>query len=678
VTLATVTAPNARAESLTLNSTAAAACPSCTTVDGGGRVLDLFENTTQKMRSTYSPTYVGTAAQAETLAASIAGTSTGGATTATARAAGSFGDVVAKAGGFSSGVRSVLSSTVAGALLTANIYVWGKVGNMLFGGTVGTAATPPPGPASPIASYRVTTSAPGCWLGTPTSCVSGAQPAGYYLQYATEAAPSTYNFGYDTFLDGSRCAGTEPGIPAGFTRLDNRAQSSCTDGTTTYNGQTWGMRYLYYAPTLPGQTFPHVYGASGDPASPPTVTPPSTTVNRGTMQTVVQNALNADPNLAGAIESALTTGAAIAPADTFTMPNCAGQSVGWCQSSVTLAGGTSTFTETVLDWTQADTTKPAGAIVETEPAPDTLVPRDIALEAIRNPDFMPIRVPALYEGGGDPPPPPPEEGDGQDRCKQYRDWLAEQQDLLAETGVDPHTFWEGNWPPGANSNSEALDQAEECDPYYIEPGGIDYYRYLRRLAGLGLLGTMVVLAEDQIDPDVGPGGVVRVSPEPGTRRLPIVTPNPMVLLPPKTERDANPDARVTVYVNPSTAPAAPGSTAGGGVGPSPGSCDPWVKPNLNLDPLLHALDGASAVIPFGIPEWIVDSIDGLVADPVTPVWHMPFPWTDGVDVDLSILNPQMPAIRTVLLFGSMLGIGWFFFSVMTGGGSQRNPGGGDD
>lgn len=175
--------------------------------------------------------------------------------------------------------------------------------------------------------------------------------------------------------------------------------------------------------------------------------------------------------------------------------------------------------------------------------------------------------------------------------------------------------------------------------------GETYDAYVARLQALGHVGTITRVDLDQatMDAQAGPSAVTTVTPATGTR---IQT-----------------TSAVTLTVNPANAPAA-GSGGGG--------CEPWVIPTLNLDPLLSMLDDATSVFPFGIPGWVVDSVDGLVAEPVTPGWDFKFPMADEPwRVDLAMFDPIMPAVRTVLLFGSMLGLGWFFFSMATGGGSQR-------
>lgn len=164
-----------------------------------------------------------------------------------------------------------------------------------------------------------------------------------------------------------------------------------------------------------------------------------------------------------------------------------------------------------------------------------------------------------------------------------------------------------------------------------------YADYASRLQEAGLSAVRADVASPE--PGVEPNVVLSTSPAGGTR---VAT-----------------GTEVTVRTQPATAPG-----AGGG------------------DPGLHAIDlgplrvaQACAQFPFGVPCWLLDTVQEWVvegSDP--PSWTIPFPYTaEGFTLDLELLEGIAPMIRGLLLVLATVGLATRFYSWATG-----RPGGGDD
>jgi hypothetical protein len=135
------------------------------------------------------------------------------------------------------------------------------------------------------------------------------------------------------------------------------------------------------------------------------------------------------------------------------------------------------------------------------------------------------------------------------------------------------------------------------------------------------------------DPTAGPEQVTRAgtSPAPGS----------------KVARGTD----VNVELNPSTAPPAPGGSPGGG--------------GINFTPLTGLTPCTK--FPFGVPCWVKDALDGLIAPADAPHFSVAIPYVDkSLDVDLESVEPMIGLVRPVLLIASLLGLG-FMFMRMTGG-----------
>lgn len=165
-----------------------------------------------------------------------------------------------------------------------------------------------------------------------------------------------------------------------------------------------------------------------------------------------------------------------------------------------------------------------------------------------------------------------------------------------------------------------------------------YGAYAARLTDLGLVPARQTRTTP--DPDHGPDAVISTAPASGTR--------------------VASGSTVTVETNSATAPAPTGSGS------------PPAVHAINLGPLNVA--AACQNFPFGVPCWIADTLSTWVVTGVTaPVWHVPFPTTDGFDLDLEVIEPIAPLLRGLLLILSTLGLALKFYSLATG-----SSNGGDD
>jgi hypothetical protein len=196
--------------------------------------------------------------------------------------------------------------------------------------------------------------------------------------------------------------------------------------------------------------------------------------------------------------------------------------------------------------------------------------------------------------------------------------------------------------------------ADEVDPDGGQPARLTvlapnahetYDDYVARLRALGLTGTItrVDLSDATMDPQRGPNEAVRTSP--------------------KTGSQVEPDAAVKVYVNPDTAPE---TGTGTGEGECSGSgCFP--TPTFSLGPL--NVPTPCSVFPFGVPCWAKDWLMkwGTVAE--APVLDLPVFRGDRLRIDLGVLDPIALIVRSILLAGGTIGMGFMFFRLAGAGGS---------
>ena len=173
-----------------------------------------------------------------------------------------------------------------------------------------------------------------------------------------------------------------------------------------------------------------------------------------------------------------------------------------------------------------------------------------------------------------------------------------------------------------------------------DPAGETFAAYQARLVALGVLGTITqsTLTDATLDTAFGPDVAVRTSPAVGT--------------------SVAASTNVTVYVNPSTAPAVAGS----------GSCSAWASPVLDLTPLTSLNIGTK--FPFGLPSWIIGALSVFDVSPVTPSWDFHFPYAGtgtNMTVDLAMFDSAMGSIRLVLLFSALVAMGWGFWRLATNG-----------
>jgi len=176
--------------------------------------------------------------------------------------------------------------------------------------------------------------------------------------------------------------------------------------------------------------------------------------------------------------------------------------------------------------------------------------------------------------------------------------------------------------------------------------GETYDAYVDRLHALGVVGTITehVLADDSYDPDLGPDALVRTNPATGTRVLP--------------------GTDVGVIVNPPTAPPV-GAT--GSLRPAPGPddrCGP-VVPDVSLEPLAALPLGDH--FPFGIFDWIADTLGGWGGGGEAPKFTVPMPGDiDDLEIDLAIGDGAMAYVRPTILVISVLGLMWLLASSAAG------------
>lgn len=245
--------------------------------------------------------------------------------------------------------------------------------------------------------------------------------------------------------------------------------------------------------------------------------------------------------------------------------------------------------------------------------------------------------------------------------------------------IDP--TWEGETePPGAavELGTLTLPQPEE---------GETALEYRARLRALGFLGT-ITLTEAAELPELdypavwGPLEPVRIKiGSPTTTTIELDVPWPYQPGDPDTELGRptiDQDEPIEIeYVPDTTTPRDPdegetfppgmGVPGGGG-----GTCDPWLSAELDLSPLLDLELGDS--FPFGVPAWLVDQADQLVASPEAPSWAINVP-SVGADyeIDLEPFDDYMSTMRTVLSWLLWVGTVWYVGASVLGFRGTGNP-----
>lgn len=92
-----------------------------------------------------------------------------------------------------------------------------------------------------------------------------------------------------------------------------------------------------------------------------------------------------------------------------------------------------------------------------------------------------------------------------------------------------------------------------------------------------------------------------------------------------------------------TAPAVPGGS---------GSCEPWVRPNVNFAPLNLPY---GAQFPLGVPLWLYATAESWSSTGAAPTFTIPFTRGDLV-IDLDQVSPVIDVVRPLLLIGAIVGL----------------------
>jgi hypothetical protein len=670
-------------------------CPACATTDGGAEVVDVSEILSGILRSTVAaqdPSWSAHSAAVDQMLADYATDSAvaGSIAAPAGSAAGVAGTTtadIAAAESASGLLPELLALMPPAALAGADAALLIHDGSMIW-----KAIFPPTDsnwPAQPAGYSNWTSARLVVWDDTRGWVLNGGAP----VQGAPPPGCSALGIGSGSskclLLVNTRDANTSD-TTGGFSTTCYGVTGPCPSHIWPWPPLGYGNMPRHSAIGTPGLNTVDagmalgeaVRGGKLDDGSATNLTvPPPTAPARGSAVTNVNNGLTPHHPAQKWYQCELTHSCPDPAVATFTMPNVLGQSAGSAQSTLTLAGSTSTANVTTADWLHADTAYPANTVIKETPAPDTLVPHDLVIELLRNPDsmFMPKQVPKFDDGSN--PPLPPLDGNGNnDECERYFSWLDDAADQVKNmTAADIANGFSPTLPTWASSAADLQTLAQDCDPYKLKPGHMDYWRYLKILAALGIVGKVVFLSPDNIDPDVGPGGVVSVTPGSGTKRLPIASPTPSVLLPGSTVAGANPDAVAKVVANPVTgADPAPGSAANP-TGPGSSGYPVPPTPGFDLGPL-HVPSPCN-VFPFGVPCWVKDAVSKWSA-PSTP-WTFDFaipnpgigdgnPW--NIHVDLGVMNPALAVVRPIIVIGATIMIGWLFFGLAMSGTGPASSG----
>lgn len=355
-----------------------------------------------------------------------------------------------------------------------------------------------------------------------------------------------------------------------------------------------------------------------------------------------------------------------APPDlgTATVPDCVGLTQAACEA---LLVGFTNVTVTSLLWSTADVEIDPSHVVETQPAEGAEIDWDDELTVLLNPvpDFMPVFVPDFEHGGGDPPEDTDSNDDGEDDCERY--WRLWHKDL------DGLTLGQAEW-------DYLNDYGDVCEPAW----GETFRRYLKRLAALGLLGTIVLLDADDLDSDdlepfpegLRPGQVIRVRPGVGSRRRKHLA---MIADPPRDtddplqpatgdEVDDGPGVVTVEILNPTSDPITSEDVA-----PGDGT-DDWTAPNvrgLDLSPLA-ALSAVTSTFPVGVFGWITAVFGGWSGTGACPYFELPI-HGEALPFDFCTFEPAMQIVRPVIVISSAILVIFFFATVALGIGQATEP-----
>jgi hypothetical protein len=159
------------------------------------------------------------------------------------------------------------------------------------------------------------------------------------------------------------------------------------------------------------------------------------------------------------------------------------------------------------------------------------------------------------------------------------------------------------------------------------------------------------LPETAMDPNVGPEGVSYTAPAEGTH-------------------ESTKTIHVDVEQNPTNAPI-PAET--------PNKIGPPTEPGFKLPKFGVLCKG----FPFGVPCWLVKTIEGWSATPKAPEWGLEEFSIKGKKVSgskfhLSQLEPIMEKVRPAILIFVTIGIVLLFYKFAKGGGPEGGSGGGVD
>jgi hypothetical protein len=198
-------------------------------------------------------------------------------------------------------------------------------------------------------------------------------------------------------------------------------------------------------------------------------------------------------------------------------------------------------------------------------------------------------------------------------------------------------------------------EAPEVDPDGLEVGTLllplplpneTSVSYRQRLQDRGHLGTITTthVSTDAGNPDKGPDALLATTPAQGTK---IMT-----------------DTPVQITANPVDWPFPGDGTTGGPGGPgTPGTpgAPPTGGGGCTRPPIrgfdLPGLAEIPRVIPFGIPFWIADALDGFVTSTGAPEFDVEMPGgIDALHIDLAWLTPQVQAVRPIVLICAAIGM----------------------
>lgn len=211
-----------------------------------------------------------------------------------------------------------------------------------------------------------------------------------------------------------------------------------------------------------------------------------------------------------------------------------------------------------------------------------------------------------------------------------------------ETLPNAHKFAEENAPSPKHMVEEEPELQEIPAPNPGESGE----EYKEHLEGLGFTDVVIqVLPETGIDPSIGPGEVAYTVPGSGTR--------------------VKPESKVDVETNPEDAPI-PSEPKTGIGGPT--------EPGIKLPDFGVLCKG----FPFGVPCWLVQTIEGWSTGAEAPEWGFENLEIEGTHINakfkLSRLEFVMEKVRIAEIIFATIGVVLLFYTFAKGGGPPSGSG----